>query len=80
MNEHIIKLIEGKQLPHKPIYIFKLMKLETLQAYIKTHLKTGFIKPFKSPASTLILFDKKFDSSFCLCIDYQGLNNYTIKN
>ena len=56
------------------------MELETLKAYIKTHLKTGFIQPFKSPTGAPILFDKKPDGSFYLCMKYQGLNNLTIKN
>ncbi len=56
------------------------MKLETLKAYIETHLKTGFIQPSKSPAGAPILFDKKLDGSLCLCVDYWGLNNLTIKN
>ncbi len=56
------------------------MKLETLKAYIETHLKTGFIRPSKSPAGAPILFDKKPNSSLRLCVDYWGLNNLTIKN
>ena len=56
------------------------MELETLKTYIKTHLKTGFIRPSKSPAGALIFFDKKSDGSFHLCVDYQGFNNLTIKN
>ena len=56
------------------------MELEILKTYIKTHLKTGFIRPFKSPASTPILFNKKLDGSFCLCVNYRDLNNLTIKN
>ncbi len=80
MNEHAIELIEGKQPPYGPIYTFSLMELETLKSYIKIYLKTGFIQPFKSPARALILFDKKPDGSFRLCIDYRGLNNLTIKN
>ena len=51
-----------------------------MKTYIKTHLKTGFIWPSKFLAGVLILFDKKSDSSLCLCINYQGLNNLTIKN
>ncbi len=43
MNEHTIKLIKGKQPFYGPIYAFSPMELETLKAYIKTHLKTGFI-------------------------------------
>ncbi len=80
MNEHVIKLIKGKQSPYRPIYTLSPIELETLKAYIKTHLNTGFIRPFKSPVSAPILFDKKPDGSLYLCIDYQGLNNLTIKN
>ena len=56
------------------------MELETLKIYIKTYLKTGFIWPSKSPAGALILFNKKSDGSLWLCVNYQGLNNLTIKN
>ncbi len=80
MNEHAIELIEGKQPPYRPIYAFSPVELETPKAYIETHLKTGIIRPFKSPAGTPILFDKKPDSSLCLCVNYWGLNNLTIKN
>lgn len=47
---------------------------------METYLKTRFIRLFKSPISAPILFDKKPDSSFCLCIDYCSLNNLKIKN
>ena len=56
------------------------MKLKTLKTCIKINLKTGFIWPFKSLVDALILFDKKPDSSLCLYVDYQGLNNLTMKN
>ena len=39
-----------------------------------------FIRSSTSPASAPILFDKKPDRSLRLCVDYQGLNNLTIKN
>ena len=80
INKHTIKLQEGKQLPYRPIYSLKQMKLETLKTYIKINLKTGFIWPSKSPAGAFILFNKKPDGSFWLHIDYQGLNNLIIKN
>lgn len=60
----------GKQLSYRLIYSMQLVELETLKMYIKTHLKTGFIQPFKSPAGELIPFDKKSDGSFCLCVNY----------
>ena len=66
-NKHAIKLENSKQLPYKPIYSLGPVELEILKTYIKTHLKTGFIQPSKSPAGALILFDKKSNGSFCLC-------------
>ena len=80
INEHVIELKVGKQPSYKPIYCLGLVELETLKTYIKTHLKTGFIQPSKSPAGAPILFDKKPDGRFWLCVNYRGLNNLTIKN
>ncbi len=80
INEHAIKLVEGKQPLYGPIYSLNSMELETLKTYIETPLQTGFIRPSKSPAGAPIFFDKKSDGSFRLCVDYRGLNNLTIKN
>ncbi len=80
MNEHAIELIDGKQPLYGPIYALSPVELETLKAYIETHLKTGFIQPSKSLAGAPILFDKKPDGSLRLCVDYRGLNNLTNKN
>ena len=80
LNKHAIELEEGKQPPYRPIYSLGPVELETLKIYIKTHLKTGFIQTSKSPADAPILFDKKPDTSFWLCVNYWGLNNLTIKN
>ena len=80
INKYAIKLQDDKQPPYGLIYSLGPVELKTLKTYIKTHLKTGFIGSFKSPAGTLILFDKKPDGSFWLCVDYQGLNNLMIKN
>ena len=80
LNEHAIDLEDDKQPPYGPIYSLGLVELETLKTYIETHLKTGFIWPSKFLVGAPIFFDKKLDSSFCLCVDYWGLNNLTIKN
>ena len=48
--------------------------------YIKTHLKTRFIRPSKPLAGAPILFHKKPDGSFQLCVNYRVLNNLMIKN
>ena len=80
LNEYAIILEDGKQPPYRLIYSLGPVELKTLKTYIETHLKTGFIQPFKSLADTPILFDKKSDGSFRLCVDYRGLNNLMIKN
>ena len=80
MNKHAIKLMKRKKRLYGPIYAFSPVELETLKAYIETHLKTRFIRPFKSLAGAPILFDKKPDNNLCLCVDYQDLNNLTLKN
>lgn len=80
MNEHAIELIAGKQPPYWPIYSLNPVELKILKAYIETYQMTGFIWLSKSSAGVPILFDKKPDWSLWLCVDYQGLNNLTIKN
>ena len=80
INDHAIKLVDGQQSPYGPIYSLRPVELETLKAYIKINLVNGFIRPSKSPVSTSILFDQKSDGFLRLCVNYQDLNNFIIKN
>ena len=80
INNHAIELVEGQQPPYGPIYSLGPVELEILKAYIETNLANGFITPSKSPSGAPIPFDRKLDSFLRLCVDYQGLNNLTIKN
>ena len=80
MNEYAIELEEDKQPLFGLIYSLGSVELETLKTYIKINLANGFIRPSKSPAEAPILFDRKPDGSFRLCMDYRGLNSLTIKN
>ncbi len=80
INDHAIKLVDDRQPLYAPIYSLGPIELKTLKAYIKNNLASSFIRPSKSPAGALILFNKKLDGSLRLCVDYQGLNNLTIKN
>ena len=80
INDHAIELVNRQQPSYGPIYSLRPVELDTLKAYIEINLANGFIRPSKSPAGALILFDQKSNGSLRLCIDYRGLNNFTIKN
>ena len=70
INEHTIKLENGKQLPYEHIYSLGPVELKTLKTYIKTNLVNGFIRALKSPVGAPILFVRKPNSSFYLYINY----------
>ena len=79
INEHAIKIEEDKQPFFGPIYNLKSVEFEILKTHIKTILANNFICLSKLPAGTFILFNRKLDGSFRLCVNYWGLNNITIK-
>ena len=80
INDHAIKLVNGQQPLYGPIYSLNLIDLKILKAYIQINLANRFIRPLKSPAGTLILFNQKSDDFLRLYVDNQGLNNLIIKN
>ena len=80
INKYAIKLEEGKQSLFGPIYNLGLVELDTLKTYIMTIMANGFFRPSKSSAGASIFFNWKSIESLHLCVDYQGLNNITIKN
>ena len=80
VNKHTIKLEKDKQSPYEPIYSLRPVELKMLKIYIKTNLANGFSRASNWPIGAPILFVHKPNSSFCLCINYQGLNNLIIKN
>ncbi|GKD61774.1 putative reverse transcriptase domain-containing protein, partial [Tanacetum coccineum] len=47
---------------------------------MKELLEKGFIRPSSSPWGAPMLFVKKKDRSFRMCIDYRELNKLTVKN
>jgi hypothetical protein len=78
--DHHIPLKEGFTPPFGPIYSLSRTALEALRKWLDDNLSKGFIHASSSPAGVPILFIKKGDGSLCLCVDYQGLNEGTIKN
>jgi hypothetical protein len=56
------------------------MKLKELKEQLQELLTQGFFRPSVSPWGAPILFVKKKDGTLRMCIDYQGLNDLTVKN
>lgn len=78
--EHRIDIIPGNKPPARPYYRLSLEENKILVEEISKLLKAGFIRPSTSPYSAPVLFVKKKDGSYRMCIDYRGLNLITVKN
>ena len=77
---HEIKLESEKQLTFELIYILFSKELKELRKYLKINERKEFIRKSQSSAEHSILFMFKKDGGLRLCVDYQKLNEITIKN
>jgi hypothetical protein len=64
----------------KAPYRMALAELKELKTQIQELLDKGFIHPSILPWGAPVLFVKKKDDTFRMCIDYRELNKITIKN
>ncbi|KAD7476994.1 hypothetical protein E3N88_00130 [Mikania micrantha] len=78
--EFRIDLIPGAAPVANARYRLAPSEMQELSSQLQELLDKGFIRPSFSPWGAPILFVKKKDGSFRMCIDYRELNKLTIKN
>ncbi|GJT16970.1 putative reverse transcriptase domain-containing protein [Tanacetum coccineum] len=78
--EFRIELVPGAAPVARAPYRLAPSELKELLDQLKELLEKGFIRPSSSPWGAPVLFVKKKDGSFRMCIDYRELNKLTIKN
>nr|GFB22127.1 putative reverse transcriptase domain-containing protein [Tanacetum cinerariifolium] len=78
--EFQIDLIPGAAPVARAPYRLALSKMKELSEQLQELSDKGFIRPSSSPWGAPVLFVKKKDGSFRMCIDYRELNKLTVKN
>ncbi|GJU90395.1 putative reverse transcriptase domain-containing protein [Tanacetum coccineum] len=78
--EFCIDLIPGAVPVAKSPYRLAPTEMQELSNQLKELQEKGFIRPSSSPWGAPVLFVKKKDGSFRMCIDYRELNKLTVKN
>ncbi|GKE26531.1 putative reverse transcriptase domain-containing protein [Tanacetum coccineum] len=78
--EFQIDLIPGAAPVARAPFRLALSKMKEFLDQLKELSDKGFIRPSSSPWGAPVLFVKKKDGSFQMCIDYRELNKLTVKN
>ena len=75
-----IDLVPGTAPISLPPYRMAPAELKELKAQLQELVDGGFIRPSISPWGAPVLFVKKNDGTWRLCVDYRQLNKVTIRN
>ena len=62
------------------LFIVKSREREEIQEFVKDQLRKGYIRPLKSPQTSLVFFVPKKNGKKRIVQDYWYLNSWTVKN
>ncbi|GKA89959.1 putative reverse transcriptase domain-containing protein [Tanacetum coccineum] len=79
-NNHAVIVFLGAAPVARAPYRLAPSEMQELSTQLQELSDKGFIRPSSSPWGAPILFVKKKDGSFRMCIDYCELNKLTVKN
>ncbi|GKC76155.1 putative reverse transcriptase domain-containing protein [Tanacetum coccineum] len=78
--EFQIDLVPGTAPVARALYRLAPSELQELSTQLQELCDKGFIRPSFSPWGAPVLFVKKKNGSFWMCIDYRELNKFIVKN
>jgi len=78
--DHAIDLKEMFKPKKERIYPLSKNEREEVQNFIEDQLRKGYIRPLKSPQTSLVFFVSKKDRGKRMVMDYCNLNDQTVKN
>jgi len=73
--DYAIDLREGFVLKKRKIYLLSRVEREEVQEFVKDQLRKGYIRPLKSPQTSLVFFVPKKDGKKRMVQDYRYLNS-----
>jgi len=76
--DHAIPLKPNATPPFKPMLRLSYAELDEMKKQLQDLLNKGYIRPSSSPFGAPVLFVRKKDGSFRMCIDYRALNKVTV--
>jgi len=79
-QDHHIPLEKGKTPLYEPLRPLNDKKMKALKEYLDINEKQRLIRASTSPVGALMHFVKKKDGGRRLCVDYQQLNEITVKD
>jgi hypothetical protein len=78
--DHAIELTPGAKPVHAKVYPLSRDEQKHLDEFIEENLRSGRIRPSKSPWASAFFFVKKKDGKLRPVQDYRQLNDVTVKN